>query len=250
MIVSVIILSGNMNINDDHIKAKVTEWVDYNVEIDLAGEVVSELKMKCSCPYSKSGNNCKHMAAVMLTWEQSKPSQKPVDSTMEERPRVIVQKKKPRMVTQEEKQRTVTQEREQKSIAQEEQARKAAQEEKQKTITQEEQVRMAAQEEKQKTIAQEEKQRMAAPEINSEAVVSEGNTEIIAQEENLKTATQAENHEMPDKMKNSLEISCEIDDVLTYAIVHNGTHIVRDICIINTSEEDMDQFEAHEIQGG
>lgn len=151
----------NMNINNGHITAKVTEWVDFNVEIDLAGEVVSDLKMKCSCPYSKSGNRCKHMAAVMLTWEQSKPLQEPKDSTMEERPKVIVPKKKLGKATEERKQKTITQE---------------------------------------------------------------------------------ENAEMTAKVKNSLELSCEIDNILTYAIVHNGTHIIRDICVINTSQEDMDHL--------
>ncbi|MGN0135816.1 DUF4011 domain-containing protein [Anaerotignum sp.] len=42
--------------------------------------------------------------------------------------------------------------------------------------------------------------------------------------------------------KNRLQLSCEIDDVLTYAIVHNGVHIVRDVCIKNISEADLDDF--------
>lgn len=39
-----------------------------------------------------------------------------------------------------------------------------------------------------------------------------------------------------------LELSCEIDDVLTYAIVHNGAHIVRDVCVKNISESDINHL--------
>lgn len=42
--------------------------------------------------------------------------------------------------------------------------------------------------------------------------------------------------------KNVLHLTCDIDDVLTYAIVHNGVHIVRDICIKNISEADLDDL--------
>ena len=42
--------------------------------------------------------------------------------------------------------------------------------------------------------------------------------------------------------ENRLELSCEIDDVLTYAVVHNGVNIVRDICVKNCSEADMDNL--------
>ena len=39
---------------------------------------------------------------------------------------------------------------------------------------------------------------------------------------------------------NGLQLTCDVDDVLTYAIVHNGAHIVRDICVKNISESDLD----------
>lgn len=42
--------------------------------------------------------------------------------------------------------------------------------------------------------------------------------------------------------ENDLQLSCEIDDVLTYATVHNGAHIVRDIFIKNVSEADIDNL--------
>lgn len=42
------------------------------------------------------------------------------------------------------------------------------------------------------------------------------------------------------KVENGLILSCEIDDVLTYAAVHNGEDIVRDICIKNSLERDLE----------
>lgn len=42
--------------------------------------------------------------------------------------------------------------------------------------------------------------------------------------------------------KDALSLFCEIDDVLTYAIVHNGAYIVRDICVKNISETDLDDL--------
>lgn len=39
-----------------------------------------------------------------------------------------------------------------------------------------------------------------------------------------------------------LSLTCEIDDVLTYAIVHNGARTVRDICLKNTSDSDLDHL--------
>lgn len=43
-------------------------------------------------------------------------------------------------------------------------------------------------------------------------------------------------------VENDLELTCSIDDVLTYATVHNGSHIVRDIGIKNVSEADLDHL--------
>lgn len=42
--------------------------------------------------------------------------------------------------------------------------------------------------------------------------------------------------------KNVLQLSCEIDDVLTYAIVHIGAYVVRDVCVKNVSEADLDNL--------
>lgn len=42
--------------------------------------------------------------------------------------------------------------------------------------------------------------------------------------------------------KNALQLTCEIDDVLTYAVVHNGAHVVRDVCVKNISEADLENL--------
>lgn len=41
---------------------------------------------------------------------------------------------------------------------------------------------------------------------------------------------------------NGLLLTCDIDNVLTYAAVHNGAHIVRDICVKNVSESDLNNL--------
>ncbi|QNM06344.1 hypothetical protein [Qiania dongpingensis] len=41
---------------------------------------------------------------------------------------------------------------------------------------------------------------------------------------------------------NGLQLSCNIDDVFNLAIVHNGVHIVKDICVKNVSETDWDNL--------
>lgn len=43
-------------------------------------------------------------------------------------------------------------------------------------------------------------------------------------------------------MKNKVELACEMDDVLTYAAVHNGEHMVRKISVKNISEADLDNL--------
>ncbi len=46
-----------------------------------------------------------------------------------------------------------------------------------------------------------------------------------------------------DESKNDfyvMELFCEIDDILTYAVVHNGVNFVRDICLKNSSNVDID----------
>lgn len=45
-----------------------------------------------------------------------------------------------------------------------------------------------------------------------------------------------------DTAEDCLQLTINIDDVLTYAIVHNGAHIVRDICVKNISDSDLDHL--------
>lgn len=42
------------------------------------------------------------------------------------------------------------------------------------------------------------------------------------------------------KEENGLQLSCEIEDVVNYAIQQNGIPIIREVCVKNTSEEDID----------
>lgn len=82
--------------------------------------------------------------------------------------------------------------------------------------------------------------------------VEEGYTAVINQEietsrkmnisDSDEKISEEEKKEIVKKTKNKLELSCEIDDVLTYAIQHNGAHIVNDICIKNVSEVDIDNL--------
>lgn len=53
--------------------------------------------------------------------------------------------------------------------------------------------------------------------------------------EHLQTK-QPEIAEAVNKPENSIVLACEIDEVINYALVHNGASVVRDICIKNTSE--------------
>ncbi len=54
--------------------------------------------------------------------------------------------------------------------------------------------------------------------------------------------TEEEKQAAADTAKNQLQLTCDIDDVLTYATIHNGVHIVRDICVKNISESDLDHL--------
>lgn len=57
----------NLIIEKNQVMAKVIGIENCHVDIRLRGNEVSS--MKCSCPYAKVGSRCKHMAAVMLVWE-------------------------------------------------------------------------------------------------------------------------------------------------------------------------------------
>ena len=50
------------------IEAEVQGTEVYHVEIELEGENV--IQMTCNCPHAESGNNCKHMAAVLFRFEE------------------------------------------------------------------------------------------------------------------------------------------------------------------------------------
>ena len=60
----------DLEVNDDEITAAVEGSDMYDVCIDLDGNGVSG--MECTCPYAESGENCKHMAAVLYAWQAEK----------------------------------------------------------------------------------------------------------------------------------------------------------------------------------
>ena len=57
-------LVGEIVETDRGYKATVHGTEDYTVEIDTDGDYVSH--MHCDCPYAEGGENCKHMAAVLI----------------------------------------------------------------------------------------------------------------------------------------------------------------------------------------
>lgn len=78
-------------------------------------------------------------------------------------------------------------------------------------------------------VAESEAEQNITGEKNENTVAAEQSTAI-----NLKVEVSTD--------KNGLELTCEIDDVLTYATVYHGTHIVRDICVKNVLESDIDNL--------
>lgn len=57
----------NYKNEDGRLTAQIEGIDTFNVEIVTDGESIST--MKCTCPYAAAGNHCKHMAAVLLTYE-------------------------------------------------------------------------------------------------------------------------------------------------------------------------------------
>lgn len=56
------------NRTETGMEAEVKGTEVYHVEIELEGENV--IHMTCDCPHAESGNNCKHMAAVLFRFEE------------------------------------------------------------------------------------------------------------------------------------------------------------------------------------
>lgn len=58
----------HLTVSDGCITADVLGSEDYDVEISIDEDNITE--MYCSCPFASGGNNCKHMAAVLYAWEE------------------------------------------------------------------------------------------------------------------------------------------------------------------------------------
>lgn len=64
---------NNLTFDEGILRAWVEGSDDYEVEIKIDDGIVKE--MFCDCPYADSGEYCKHMAAVLFTWEAYGTSQ-------------------------------------------------------------------------------------------------------------------------------------------------------------------------------
>ncbi len=65
-------LVEDLDISEDTLRATVLGTENYEVEIYLEQDQVVD--MYCSCPYAEDGKNCKHMAAVLFEWEETRDS--------------------------------------------------------------------------------------------------------------------------------------------------------------------------------
>lgn len=65
---------------------------------------------------------------------------------------------------------------------------------------------------------------------------------LLDEEQPIEEQLKEDKLEEVTEAKEVLQLSCEIDDVLTYATVHNGAHVVRDICVKNISQADLDNL--------
>lgn len=150
----------DLMIEENRVTAKVIGIESYNVDIRLSKDTVSF--MECTCPYGKAGSYCKHMAAVMLAWENCTGAE--IDAGL------------------------------------------------------------------------------ATP---SEPAIGAESAESVAEEPALtEEPILAEQEKQPvvNTPESCLQLTSNIDDVLTYAIIHNGAHIVRDICVKNVSEIALDNL--------
>lgn len=66
----------NVIASSDEITGDVSGIDDFHVRIKTVSDALEDVS--CSCPLAQSGSKCKHMAAVLLAWEQS--AQTPVET--------------------------------------------------------------------------------------------------------------------------------------------------------------------------
>lgn len=85
-----------------------------------------------------------------------------------------------------------------------------------------------------------------AGETNANATVDNNQDFKASQEikiqDSVEMVSEEKKKEIIQRAKSRVELSCEIDDVLTYAIQHNGAYLIRDICVKNISENDIDNL--------
>lgn len=72
----------NLTVTNDTIQASVMGTEDYEVTINYDEDQIIE--MECTCPYAQDGKNCKHMAAVLMEWENNYNNEDIKESGIEE----------------------------------------------------------------------------------------------------------------------------------------------------------------------
>ncbi len=63
----------DFNKKNDKINATVSGTENYKVQITIKDNVIEDIE--CSCPYAENENYCKHMAAVLFTYDDEKENQ-------------------------------------------------------------------------------------------------------------------------------------------------------------------------------
>ena len=72
----------NLEITEKAVSATVEGTEEYEVEINLDQGMVGD--MSCTCPYAEDGKYCKHMAAVLYAWDESREDAEPVNGISSE----------------------------------------------------------------------------------------------------------------------------------------------------------------------
>ena len=72
----------NLTVTNDTIQASVMVTEDYEVTINYDEDQI--IDMECTCPYAQDGKNCKHMAAVLMEWENNYNNEDIKESGIEE----------------------------------------------------------------------------------------------------------------------------------------------------------------------
>ena len=184
----------DLSVSGDEITGEVQGIERFHVSVTMKGDDV--LSMHCTCPFSVgTGKPCKHMAAVLLAWEEKNSlGSNAFDVPLRNTASVFLQEKLP---------------------------------DGENTLS-EEPLKEGAK-------ATEELKQAETPSDIDPAIPVQGEL-LEAEEISEREASEG----TPDPIPTSiLELTCEIDDVLTYAGIQNGYQPIRQILVKNTSDQDL-----------